>query len=59
MPNISQLCQQGFFMLQGPIESKKPEQDELPMVASATVPTESFVLLLRVCYELTKTDAVE
>jgi hypothetical protein len=27
-------------MLQGPIESKKPEQDELPMVASATVPTE-------------------
>jgi hypothetical protein len=39
MPNTSQLRQQGFFMLQGPIESKKPEQDELPTVASATVPT--------------------
>ena len=42
MPNTSQLRQQGFFMLQGPIESKKPEQDELPTVASVTVPNQQF-----------------
>lgn len=29
-------------MLQGPMESRRPEQDELPTVASATVPNQQF-----------------